>query len=171
MSSENMLDPIIRALVGADLSRHRLIFDIVNKLGGSDAEAVRVRLARALRGTSSTKTQSDYLTHFISITLDPTNGNVTIAEAKDVFTGYTDPNFKNWGTNVNVVGQDTEAQSIEVYEVEKEGTSAQLFGSLGDPRSLCLTQGQIVEVCRMHWDQLCQVSYGNFFLFEVRASC
>ena len=44
-----MLDPIVRALVGVDPAHHGLILDAVNKLGGRDAEAVRVRLAQALR--------------------------------------------------------------------------------------------------------------------------
>ncbi|MEZ4194821.1 MAG: hypothetical protein R3B53_00250 [Candidatus Paceibacterota bacterium] len=49
----------------------------------------------------------------------------------------------------------------------RNGTFKTLFGSLGDPRKLCLTQGQIVEFCRSHSDSLRQEGYGTFFLFEV----
>lgn len=166
MQKKSMLDPIVRALVGVDPAHHGLILDAVNKLGGRDAEAVRVRLAQALRETPSTKTHSDYLVHLISVTLASTKGSVTIAEAKDVFSGDIDPNFQKWGTNV--AGQDTETKAVEIHEMKNYGTFAQHFNSLGDPRSLCLTQGQIVEFCRTHRDQLCQISYGNFFLFEVK---
>ena len=166
MQKKSMLDPIVRALVGVDPAHHGLILDAVNKLGGRDAEAVRVRLAQALRETPSTKTHSDYLVHLISVTLASTKGSVTIAEAKDVFSGDIDPNFQKWGTNV--AGQDTETKAVEIHEMKNYGTFAQHFNSLGDPRSLCLTQGQVVEFSRTYRDQLRQDGCSTFFLFEVK---
>jgi hypothetical protein len=52
--------------------------------------------------------------------------------------------------------------------MKQNGTFSQLFGSLSaDPRSLCLTQGQIVEFARTHRALLRQDGYATLFLFEV----
>ncbi|OGG80990.1 hypothetical protein A3I99_01495 [Candidatus Kaiserbacteria bacterium RIFCSPLOWO2_02_FULL_45_11b] len=109
---------------------------------------------------------TSYLTHLASVTLAPTKGSVTIAYAADVFVGYLDPDFKNWGTDVG--DKDTAAQTVSVHEMNRDGTFAQIFGSLGDPQSLCLTQGQIVEFCRSNRDQLRQGGYATFFLFVAK---
>jgi hypothetical protein len=112
------------------------------------------------------QSQTTYLRYLRSLTLAPVSGAVTIASAKDVFTDYLDPNFRQWGTNK--VGTDSKASRVDVLEAVMGGTFKQLFGSLGpDPRSLCLSQGQIVEFCRTHREHLRQESYGTFFLFEV----
>ena len=107
-----------------------------------------------------------YLTYLTSVNLAPTKGSVTIAEAKEIFTGYLDPNFKNWGTDV--AGKDTVANAVGVHEMSQDGTFAEFFSSLGDPQSLCLTQGQIVEFCRSNRDQLRQDGFATFFLFMAK---
>ena len=99
-------------------------------------------------------------------TLAPTSGSTTLAQAGDIFTGYLDPNFNNWGTSV--AGVDTEVASVDIFEINQNGTYADLFGSFRvDRRSLCLTQGQIVEFCRTNPDLLRQDGYATLFLFEV----
>jgi hypothetical protein len=166
MSSNSMLDPIVRALVGVDPVHHGVILDAVNKLGGRDATTVRSRIAKVLREPMVAESAPSYLTHLTSVSLAPTKGDVTIAEAKDVFTGYLDPDFKNWGTDV--AGNDIAANAVDVHEVNRDGTFAQLWGSLGDPQSLCLTQGQIVEFCRSNRDQLRQGGCATLFLFMAK---
>ena len=165
-SSKSMLDTIIRALVGVEPAYHGLILDIANRLGGQDAQSIRTRLAQALREPSVPTPLPAYLVNIASVTLAPTKGGVTISEANYVFSGYIDSNFKSWGTNVT--GTDTVAQAVSVHEMSRDGTFAQHFNSLGDPRSLCLTQGQIVEFCRTYRDQLRQDGCSTFFLFEVK---
>src|SRR3989344_4054978 len=166
MSSNSMLDPIVRALVGVDPIHHGVILDAVNKLGGQNAATVRSRIAKALREPMVAESAPSYLTYLTSVNLAPTKGSVTIAEAKEIFTGYLDPNFKNWGTDV--AGKDTVANAVGVHEMSKDGTFAEFFSSLGDPQSLCLTQGQIVEFCRSNRDQLRQGGYATFFLFVAK---
>ena len=100
-----------------------------------------------------------------TVTLAPTKG-VTIAEAKEVFRGHIDSDFKNWKTNIT--GEDTKETLVDVYEMKKNGTYQTLFSPLGNPRQLALSQGQIVEFCRTHHDSLRQGGYGTFFLFEVK---
>lgn len=112
------------------------------------------------------KVLKTYLRFQLSLTIAPTKGDVTIAEATEVFTGYVDPNFQKWGTSQ--AGADTEATLVDVLEMSKDGIYKQLFGSLGrDVRSLCLSQPQIVEFCRSHREHLRQEGFGTFFLFEV----
>lgn len=161
MSSKSMLDPIIRALVGVNPDHHGVILDVVNKLGGKNAAAVRSCIAKALRG----QPMPSYLTYLFSVNLAPTEGVVTIAKAEDIFTGYLDPDFENWGTAV--AGVDTATQSVSVLEMNHGGTFSQIFGSLGDPQSLRLTQGQIVEFCRSNRYKLIQDGNANLFLFEA----
>lgn len=50
---KSMLDPIVRALVGVDVKHHGVILDIVNKLGGNNADEHRGRLASALRESNA----------------------------------------------------------------------------------------------------------------------
>lgn len=126
-------------------------------------------LDAALGVAASVRDNTSHLRFLQSTTLAPTTGGITLAQASDVYTGYIDPKFKNWGTDV--VGEDTSEQMLDILEMKKEGDYRTLFGSLStDPRSLRSSQGQIVEFCRTHSDLLRQeeYGYGTFFLFEVK---
>lgn len=91
-----------------------------------------------------------------------TKGYVTIARAKDVFTGWIDPDFKSWGTDV--AGPDAKAQNVSAYELGKDGTFRDIYYRLSsDLDSLCLTQGQIVEFMKNCEDK----EHWFFFLFKV----
>ncbi len=109
--------------------------------------------------------EREYTRHLRTVTLAPTRGETTLAEATDVFTGYLDGDFRNWGTNVP--GKDTPETAVDVHEMTRNGTFKQLFESHGDPCKLVLHQGQIVEFCRNHRYSLRQEGCGTFFLFEV----
>jgi len=100
------------------------------------------------------------------IALDPTEGAETIVKAGDTFTGYLDPDYENWGTNQSSVP--TAVTPVEVRELVKDATFAQMFGSLNRPLDeLCLTQGQIIGFCRKHRAKLRSDGYATFFLFKV----
>ncbi|MEK7638547.1 MAG: hypothetical protein AAB388_00115 [Patescibacteria group bacterium] len=118
----------------------------------------------ALQMVGSVVNDTTHLRFLQSATLVPTKGSVTLAQASDVFS-CIDPNFKKWGTDVP--GADTKETLVNVYEMKKDGTFATHFGSLGDPRSLCLTQGQIKEFPRTHPHLLRQDGRATLFLFEV----
>lgn len=137
----------------------------VNKLvldGRRDAGTVADVLQKVLDEGSS----NPFLNLVDAAVIAPTKGNVTIADASDLFTGCIDPNFKKWGTDV--AGTDTTEQAVDIHEMKKDGKYVQLFGSLSaNHHSLCHSQGLIVEFCRTNRHLLRQDGYGTFFLFEV----
>lgn len=82
-----------------------------------------------------------------------------ISQAEDVFTGYIDSDFKN----LNNKQKETKAQTVEILEVDKDSTFAQMFTL---PKNQILTQSQIIEFCKTYKDDLRQNGYSTFFLFE-----
>lgn len=118
-----------------------------------------------LAGLVPEESLEPYPRHLESVTLAPTKGDVTLAEAAEIFIGWLDGDFKEWGTNVP--GEDTTEAVVNVHEMTRDGTFKTLFESIGDPHQLALSQGQIVEFCRNHRDSLRQEGYGTFFLFGV----
>jgi len=96
--------------------------------------------------------------------LDAVDGTETLYEAKDVFV-YRDSDFKNYG--VNAKGPATPKTSVRVYEMIKDASFAQMFGSLSsDVRKLCLTQAQIKNFVRNYRGWLRTDGWATFFLFE-----
>ena len=101
-----------------------------------------------------------------TLTLGPTDGKETIANAGDVFTWGIDGDFKNWGCNVK--SAPTKEQAVQVHELIKHGTFEKIFGGMSDDLdSLCLTQPQIIQFVKKHKKWLRTDGYGTFFLFKV----
>lgn len=101
------------------------------------------------------------------IIIGPTDGTRAIAQAKDVFAGYIDSDFMNYG--LDVPGPTTAAMKADIREMaETDGTFMEIYGSLGRPLDqLCFrNQHQIVLFCKEHKDKLRQDGYGTFFLFK-----
>jgi hypothetical protein len=96
------------------------------------------------------------------------DGGQTIANnGKDVFTGWIDPDFKNYGANER--GQATPATTIQVYEMVEDADFATMFDSLDkDTDKLCLTQHQILEFVRSRPDLLRTEGYATFFAFKSK---
>ena len=98
------------------------------------------------------------------LVLEPTDGSQVLAEANKVF-AYIDPDFQNW--NADEAGLATEQAQVCVYEMVRDATFAQMFGSLAsDAAKLCLTQAQIKQFVVKHRDQLRSDGYATFFLFK-----
>ncbi len=99
--------------------------------------------------------------------IEATDGSETIDKARDVFTtGYIDSDFKNYGCNV--AAHPTEKTSVQVYEMIKDGTFAEIFGGLStDLNKLCLTQAQIIAFVKKHRKWLRTEGYATFFPFKV----
>jgi hypothetical protein len=91
-------------------------------------------------------------------------GRVTITESTDVFTAGVDSDFVNWG--LNTPSRSNLVTAVTVYEQILNGTFAEIYGSLGDPNRLCLTQSQIVAFCKKHRDKLRGDGYATFFLLK-----
>jgi hypothetical protein len=146
----------------------------ITKLGQANQKTFRsiealldgVSLEKALQPGANVLCETAYLSFLESVSCAPTSGQTTLAKAKGVFTGFLDPDLKNWVTNI--VGDDTLTMPMDIYEINKNGKVKDFFLSLGRERKkLYSTQGQIIEFCRTHRDKLRQDGFATFFLFEV----
>jgi len=139
-----------------------LVQKIVNSKGNECAENMYAALAgRAkLRPLILKLLSSD-----TPIIISACDGTHTLAKAKNVFKSYISSDFKDWG--LNKPGKRTEETAVEVHEMVKDATFAQMFGSLGaDLDKLCLTQHQIEIFCEDHSGWLRIDGYTTFFLFK-----
>ncbi|MDI6820628.1 MAG: hypothetical protein QMD65_00410 [Patescibacteria group bacterium] len=149
------------------------LFKEVKKLGGTEDvfyslkdESKIQEIARILVGKAEKK-----ILQFLrlisageSIILDSVDGSETLYDATDVF-AYRDSDFKNYGANKK--GLRTEATPVQVYEMVKDATFAQMFGSLSsDLNALCFTQSQIKNFAKKHRHWFKTDGCSMFFLFK-----
>jgi len=101
------------------------------------------------------------------IIISATDGKGTIARnGSDLFPGWLDNDFRNYGTDVK--GGPTKETPVQVYELIKDGTSAQIFGGFGENLDrLCLSQDQIMGFVKDHGKWLRTDGYATLFLFKV----
>ncbi|MFH0891847.1 MAG: hypothetical protein V1867_03650 [Candidatus Falkowbacteria bacterium] len=98
--------------------------------------------------------------------IDVVNGCEILADADDVFT-WIDKDFKKW--RVDEQGPATDRIPVIVYEMTKDGTFADLYGSLcRDNRKLCFTQAQIKSFVKKYRSWLQTDGYGALFLLQSR---
>jgi hypothetical protein len=119
---------------------------------------------------SVTRKAEEIYTRLISgeknLELDETDGNSIIAGATEVFPGWIDPDFSNYGCNVK--SKPTGKMKVSVHEMTRDGKFTQIFNSMSsDLNSLCLTQSQIIQFVQKHRKWLRDQGYGTFFLFKV----
>lgn len=164
-----MLGKVVLKLVEIPAYMFGTICDFLEKLGGDDGRQWFAEFKNFLRKQPCwTEVAVESMLRLLSggenLTIDATDGQEILAEAGDVFVSI-DGDFKNWGADEKSCA--TEEVPVDVYEIAKDGTFAQLFGSLNaDVRKLCLTQAQIMGFVKKHRNQLRTEGYGNFFLFE-----
>lgn len=95
------------------------------------------------------------------------DGARTIAQAIDVFRADIDPGFKHWGLDVASASAATPAVRVQVHELVKDGTFAQMFNSLsGDLDKLVVTQHQVIEFCKKY-ESWMKNDCTTFFLLKV----
>jgi hypothetical protein len=100
-----------------------------------------------------------------SIIIEACDGAQTIADAKDVFPLFIDPDFTRWG--LDNPSTPTEQTPIKVYELVKDAKLIEMLDSLEtDLDKLCLTQHQIKTFCKKHSNWLNSNGKENFFLFK-----
>ena len=134
-------------------------FERVRK-GSLDPQAV----AKAVQGVIDQGSVLKLISGDERLVIGPTDGSELLAEATDVF-AYIDPDFRNWGADEP--GQSTEQAPVCVYEMAKDATFAQMFGSLAlDAGKICLTQAQIKGFVSKHRQWLRSDGYAIFFLFR-----
>lgn len=100
------------------------------------------------------------------IVIAKTSGKENLAHADDVFTGWIDPDFVNYGCDVEE--KPTVETLVEVFEMVENGDFARIFGGFNvSLDQLCLSQHQIKVFVKYHRDKLRTEGYGTFFLFKV----
>lgn len=105
------------------------------------------------------------ISEYEDIIIPACDGSATLAQAKETFLSYIDSDLKNWG--LDKAGIATEKTTVQVYELVKDATFAQMFGSIGvDLDKLCLTQHQIKTFCEKHTKWLRTNGDATLFLFK-----
>lgn len=155
--------------------------ELVKKFGGSMENIYRLAtpegigkleaIARIIAGGAE-KIKNEFL-KLISggetLVLDAVDGSEVLADAADMFTAGIDSDFRSRGADEP--GQPTPSTPVEVYEMEKNATFSQMFGSLSaDVRKLCFTQAQIKNFVKKHRNWLRTEGYATFFLFESKGN-
>lgn len=101
------------------------------------------------------------------IEIGATDGQDTIAQAKDTFPGYIDSDFLNYETDVK--DQPTKETPVQVMELITNSNFLQIFGGFGENLDrLCLSQSQIISFVKNYKKWLRMDGYGTFFLFKVK---
>jgi len=169
MKKETLLGRVVQKI--ADLSVEILgaVYDLIEKLSGEASQEWLDELKKFLKKENCwTGVVKETILRLISggqeLLLDTVDGSRILANAKDTFV-YIDPDLVRWGTNEQ--GLETPETPIEVHEMVKDSTFAQMFGSLNsDVKMLCLTQHQILNFIRKYRDWLRTEGFGTFFLFK-----
>jgi hypothetical protein len=99
------------------------------------------------------------------LVLNPADGQETLAGATEIFR-YIDSNFERW--NCNVIGAPTRETAVQVYEMVRDCTFQEMFGSFGVAVDrLALTQAQIKQFAERYPNWLKKGGSGSFFLFRI----
>lgn len=95
----------------------------------------------------------------------PATGKNYISKAKDVFTGWIDSDFKNWG--LDIPSEPKPETKVAVLELTQNTTFKQMFSDFRNLDDACLTQERIITFCQNHREHLSQDGDSTFFLFKV----
>jgi len=130
------------------------------------AASVKEVLARTLGETEVQQPILRLISDGHSLVIDATDGTALISEAKDVFTGWIDPNFVNW--HVSEPSEPTPDTPVQVYELMRNATFEQMFSSIcADWNQICLAQSQIIGFVEKYADWLHPNNLANFFPFKA----
>lgn len=169
--AKDMLGQVVRKIADLPLEMIRVIYDLVDKLAGEAGQEWLAELKKFLcKENCWTGVVAEIFLKLISggesLVLDAVDGKKVLVDAKNLFT-YIDSDFKNWGADEP--GQSTGETPVEVYEMAKDTTFSQMFGSLsGDARKSCFTQSQIKSFVKKYRNWLRTDGHATFFLFESR---
>ena len=154
---------LIKATIERAQNETSLFNSALKKLVNSSEEDLKLFLK-----TESTHKEKQCVLSVLTSTplkLKALSGKTNIVKAEDVFSRYISFEFKNWGLNQE--SQSTKkTKGILVYEIIKNATLSQMFGSLNDDLDkLCLTQHQIVQFCQ-EYPGILRGSRAIFFMFK-----
>lgn len=141
-----------------------LLADLAKKIGEEDGTSYAEELEKFLKREPCWTGASAYLKFLRTVSVAPTKGGSTIAEASDVFTVSLNEKFKELGAD-NAESDTMQAQA-QVFQVRRRDKIQDIFASLGDHG--WWQQGQIVELCRANRiEQRTLSTTGTFFPFKV----
>lgn len=83
-----------------------------------------------------------------------------ISDATGVFSGWIDSDFTKYGLDSDSKAKE---MSVDVYQLTTNMTFTDMFSL---PETMWLTQGQIIEFCKNHQDEILKTGYDNFFLLK-----
>lgn len=126
MSKNDMLAPIVRALVGVPQERLGVLFDVINKVGGADGELWRTRFAEVLHEgmLPSPKTSLDTLI-CVDRSIRPVYPNwaKTVMHPELELTGPTEYDLgtiDSWPRDIQKSGRSMEGHKLYEYLKKKE---------------------------------------------------
>jgi hypothetical protein len=163
------------------------LIGLVKKFGGTmeniyrlatpEGKATLEKISQIIAGGIEV-VQNEFLRPFNSeqnLIINRCDGSEIIAGSDELFNGI-DSDFVNWGANERGVA--TSKTSVEMYELIKNATLAQMFGLISsDVNELCLTQHQIKNFIRKYrnwlWTDGCPVlvlfkSNNQFFVAHFK---
>lgn len=110
---------------------------------------------------------TSHLRFLEAVTIGPTSGGETFAKSNNVIHHrFIEPEFERL-----MAGQSrkqTPEQDGLIYQAEKDGTYANLFGSFGtDLHALCWQEGQSINFCQLEQSFPNQSDCATFFLFDA----
>ncbi len=111
-----------------------------------------------------------FQTHFMlldvekrEVTIESTDGNKLIYNAKTIFKAGINSEFNNWPLTKK--GPETKKTLVSIYELFRDGFGKEVFNSFGvDLEELVLTQNQINNFCETQPDWFCDDHYMTLFL-------
>jgi hypothetical protein len=168
---KDMLGAVVRKIADLPLEMLGTICDLAEKMAGEAGQEWLAELKKFLRkekswvGGEAKEIFLQLISDGEDLAIDAADGSEILAEAREMFPGGIDSDFKNWGADER--GLATAETPVEVYEMMKDATFSQMFGSLNaDVRKNCLTQHQIKNFVRKHRNWIRTDGYATFFLFE-----
>lgn len=103
------------------------------------------------------------LKHLETITIPATTGKRLIKDHKELFSGYIEGNFENWGLDIEE--QPKPETELAVMELQEEATFQKMLEGY-DLEKCVMTQEQVIEVCENHQDKLSKDGSETFFLMK-----
>jgi hypothetical protein len=183
-----MLGKIVEKINGLFSESLGALYDLIEKLLGGERHIWLAELKKFLRKEKCwIDIPKEIFTRLISggenLVLGAFDGTRTIAKSGNIFNAGIDSDFENWGLNKK--GKPTAEMSVEVHEIIKSGTFAQIFGAFfgaspdnmkfrefveqyrEDLRKLCMkSDDQIISFCEKFPEKLRKDGFGTFFLRE-----
>ena len=102
-----------------------------------------------------------------NLIIPATDGSALISQAEDVFNGWIDPDFVNWGANET--SSATPDTPVQVCELARDAIFAQMLDSIcADLERICLAQSQIIGFVRKYADWLHPRGWATFFPFSSK---